>query len=54
VKISARTSFGKLSLPDVPTVTGIGGGTANAQLGAGAGTLDIDSEMGSVTVGVLR
>jgi hypothetical protein len=52
VKITARTSLGKVTLPGAPAISGIGGGTANAQLGDGAGTLDIVAEMGSVTVGV--
>lgn len=52
VKITARTSLGKISLLGAPTVAGIGTGTAHAELGAGAGTLDIVAEMGSVQVGV--
>ena len=52
VKITARTSLGKVSLPGVPAVSRIGGGTAQAQVGDGAGTLDIVAELGSVMVGV--
>jgi hypothetical protein len=52
VKINAKTSFGKVSLPDVPMVAGVGGARSQAQLGAGEATLDIDSELGSVQVGL--
>ena len=52
VKITARTSLGKISLLGAPAVAGIGGGTAHAELGAGAGTLDIVAELGSVMVGL--
>jgi len=50
VKVNAKTSFGKVSLPGVPTVVGVGGGGSQAQVGAGAGTLEIDAELGSVQV----
>jgi hypothetical protein len=54
VKVSAKTSLGRVSLPGVPVVAGIGGGASLAQLGAGAATLDIDAELGSVQVVVGR
>lgn len=54
VKINAKTSLGRVSLPGVPVVAGIGNGSAQAQVGAGAGTLDIDAELGSVQVTVGR
>ena len=52
VKIAARTSMGKITLPGTPSVTGWGDGTASAQVGGGAGSLEINSEMGAVTVEV--
>ena len=54
VTIKAKTSLGRVSLPDSKAVSGIGGGVARAQVGEGAGTLDIQNEMGSVTVSVSR
>jgi hypothetical protein len=51
VRIKAKTSLGRVSLPGRPVVTGIGGGSSEAQMGAGAATLDIDAELGSVQVG---
>jgi hypothetical protein len=54
VRISAHTSLGRVSLPDTQPVSGIGAGTSQAQVGDGGGTLDIQNEMGSVTVSVTR
>ena len=54
VKITARTSLGRVSLPGVPAVASIGGGSSQAQVGAGAATLDIEAELGSVQVVVGR
>lgn len=51
VRIKAKTSLGRVSLPGVPVVAGFGGGGSEAQLGAGAATLDIEAELGSVHVG---
>jgi hypothetical protein len=50
VKIKAKTSLGRISLPGSPLVTGLGGGGSQTQLGAGAATLDIVAELGSVQV----
>lgn len=52
VRIKAKTSLGRVALPGVPVVTGIGTGSAEAKVGAGAATLDIDAELGSVQVTV--
>jgi hypothetical protein len=52
VKIKAKTSLGRISLPDVPSVVGLGSSGSQAQIGAGAATLDIDAELGSVQVTV--
>jgi hypothetical protein len=54
VKIRAKTSLGRVSLPGVPVVTAIGSGGSQADVGAGVGTLDIDAELGSVQVTVDR
>jgi len=50
VRIKAKTSLGRISLPGNPTAIGISGGGSEAQLGAGAATLDIEAELGSVQV----
>jgi hypothetical protein len=50
VKVRAKTSLGKISLPGAPTVAGLGGNGSQAQIGTGAATLDIDAEFGSVQV----
>ena len=52
VTIKARTSLGRINLPDVPVVAGLGGGTATCRLGTGDASLEIEAEMGSVSVGV--
>jgi hypothetical protein len=52
VRISARTSMGRISLPGTPSFTGIGDGSATAVVGSGAATLDLSSEMGSIQVEV--
>jgi hypothetical protein len=51
VRIKAKTSLGRISLPGTPVVTGLGGGGSETQLGAGTATLDIVAELGSVQVG---
>jgi hypothetical protein len=51
VKIKAKTSLGRISLPGTAVVAGLGGGGSEAQLGEGAATLDIVAELGSVQVG---
>ena len=50
VRIAARTSLGRISLPDVGHRAGVGALRRDCVLGAGTGSLDIESEMGSVTV----
>jgi len=50
VKIVAKTSLGRISLPGGPSVAGLGSSGSQAQIGAGAATLDIASEFGSVQV----
>jgi hypothetical protein len=52
LKIKAKTSLGRISLPGGPTVVGLGSGGSEAQIGAGAATLAIDAELGSVQVTV--
>ncbi|MDQ6919455.1 MAG: DUF4097 domain-containing protein [Candidatus Dormibacteraeota bacterium] len=52
VKVKAKTSLGRISLPGQPTVAGISGGHTEAQVGAGEATLEIESELGSVQVSV--
>ena len=54
VRIKAKTSLGRISLPGVPSVAGLGGGGSEAQLGSGAASLDIEAELGSVQVGAGR
>jgi hypothetical protein len=54
VRIRAKTSLGRISLPGVPVVAGLGGGGSEAQLGSGAATLEIEAELGSVQVGAGR
>lgn len=49
-KITARTSMGKVTLPGVAPVAGIGGGATEAVVGSGAATLDIECAMGAVKV----
>ncbi len=50
VRVRARTSHGRVRLPDGRSSVGIGGGRQEAVVGSGRGTLDIESEMGSVNV----
>jgi hypothetical protein len=52
VRIKAKTGLGRISLPGGPTVVGLGSSGSQAQVGAGAATLDIDAELGSVQVTV--
>ena len=52
VKISAKTSLGRVTLPGAGAMTGVGGGGSQAVLGAGVATLDIEAELGSVQVSV--
>ena len=52
VKVSARTSLGRISLPGSPVFAGTGDASATTQVGDGEGTLDITSELGSVQVRV--
>lgn len=52
VKIKAKTSLGRISLPGIPSVVGLGSSGSQAQIGAGVATLDIDAELGSVQVTV--
>jgi hypothetical protein len=52
VRITAKTTLGKVSLPAEPGAEEIGGGVAKAQVGSGSGTLDIEAELGSVRVAV--
>lgn len=52
VRISAKTGLGRISLPGSPAYSGIGDRAVTTQVGAGAGTLDITSELGSVQVEV--
>jgi hypothetical protein len=54
VKISAKTGLGRISLPGNAVYAGIGDRTVTTQIGAGAASLDISSEMGSVQVEVAR
>lgn len=49
-KVRARTSMGKVTLPGVTPVAGIGGGTAETVVGDGVATLEIECAMGSVKV----
>jgi len=50
VRIVARTSMGKISLPDATLVGGIGAIRREAVIGAGKATLEIEAELGSVAV----
>jgi hypothetical protein len=52
VKIRAKTSLGRVSLPGVSAVAGLRSNGSQAQVGAGASTLEIDAEFGSVQVAV--
>jgi len=54
VKISAKTGLGRISLPGNAVYAGIGDRTVTTQVGAGAASLEISSEMGSVQVEVAR
>jgi hypothetical protein len=54
VKISAKTGLGRIALPGNPVYAGVGDRTVTTQVGAGLGSLDISSEMGSVQVEVAR
>lgn len=50
LKIRARTTLGRLSIPGKVSRGVLGGEIQETVLGGGAGSLDIDSAMGSVTV----
>jgi hypothetical protein len=50
VRIHAHTSLGRISLPGQQSRSSIGGEHLEATLGAGEGTLEIESSMGSVVV----
>ena len=52
VRISARSTLGRITLPDAATVAGMLGAATSGQLGAGEADLSIESEMGSVNVSV--
>ncbi|MDQ6691596.1 MAG: DUF4097 domain-containing protein [Candidatus Dormibacteraeota bacterium] len=52
VTISAQTSLGRISLPESAPVASLLGGRTSAKIGDGAASLDIESEMGSVSVSV--
>ena len=50
VKIRARTTLGRISIPGNVSRGVLGGETQETVLGAGAGSLDIEAAMGSVNV----
>jgi hypothetical protein len=50
VRIRAHTTLGRISVPGQPARGVLGGETQESVIGDGAGRLDIDSSMGSVTV----
>lgn len=50
VKIRARTTLGRVTIPGQTSRNVLGGETLEGAVGSGAGALDIESAMGSVTV----
>jgi hypothetical protein len=50
VRITARATLGKISLPQGKDWQGIGGGRREVTLGAGEGTLDIEATTGAAVV----
>jgi hypothetical protein len=54
VKITAKTGLGRISLPGSAVYAGIGDRTVTTQVGEGAASLEISSEMGSVQVEVAQ
>jgi hypothetical protein len=50
VRVRARNTLGKVTLPGGRVSTGLGADVAEAVVGDGKGTLQIDAELGSVTV----
>lgn len=54
VRITARTGLGRVTLPGTPVHSGVGERSVATQVGEGAATLDISSEMGTVQVEVVK
>jgi len=54
VKITAKTGLGRISLPGNAVYAGVGDRTVSTQVGDGAASLEISSEMGSGQVDVGR
>ena len=50
VRVRARSALGRVSLPGGRMSTGVGGSPLEAVVGSGVGSLDVESEMGSVSV----
>lgn len=50
VRVSARASMGKVSLPGGRGSRGLGGGPLEALVGGGAASLDLEAELGSISV----
>jgi hypothetical protein len=54
VRITARATLGKISLPEGKDWAGIGGGKREVTVGDGKGTLDIEATTGSAVVEMAR